>query len=432
LGEGRTIQYAYGFADSPISQTDLRGWVVYVRGKTAQRAPWYFGVEGTASGQHATKYLSGYVEADFLDDGTDDESDLISTDRQEIDWEDAAAKPLQEWGAEFTRKILREWASRRGDDFRDWVVQQPSIKGRLERLDKPSRDQATRILKSLGSSDNDQQVLLELADSLVRAFEYRQFHDVISQVETVENDPAQLELLLSHLREWKVLESRAILEIVKGRIEIIDKFHSMIANDAPETAPHVGTDNMHDLLAEYPWLIHPEWQVLAEEKTLTKQLREWGAEEIDESERSRYDFLALLDGGRLVIIEIKRAGHLGSLEDLQRLERYKDRLSQGTKKNLRMVFISSGRMEFPTLSEWEKRSDLDLVDWSELHDRAKDYYAHYRQILEGDVGGTDFARKEDEVARTRSVLDTAAYRSPDQRRAGLGPQDSVAAEPDDE
>ncbi len=54
--------------------------------------------------------------------------------------------------------------------------------------------------------------------------------------------------LLHHLGEWKVLESRAILEIVKGRLDIVEKFHEMIVNDASETARPVGADNMHDLL----------------------------------------------------------------------------------------------------------------------------------------------------------------------------------------
>jgi RecB family endonuclease NucS len=71
-----------------------------------------------------------------------------------------------------------------------------------------------------------------------------------------------------------VLESRAILEIIQGRLEIIDKFHSMIVNNAPETPHRKGDDNMHDLIAEYPWLLNPEWQVLAEEKTISKQLQQ--------------------------------------------------------------------------------------------------------------------------------------------------------------
>ena len=53
----------------------------------------------------------------------------------------------------------------------------------------------------------------------------------------------------------------------------MQKFHEMIVNNAPETAHKVGDDNLHDLLAGYPWLINPEWQVLSEETAISTQLR---------------------------------------------------------------------------------------------------------------------------------------------------------------
>ena len=85
LTDGNVIRYYYGFAETPLRHSDMQGFAVYARGKTAQAPPFFFNVENTASGQHGTKYLSGVIEADFLDWGTDDD-DLISTDRQEIDW----------------------------------------------------------------------------------------------------------------------------------------------------------------------------------------------------------------------------------------------------------------------------------------------------------------------------------------------------------
>ena len=97
-------------------------------------------------------------------------------------------------------------------------------------------------------------------------------------------DPEELERLLAHLKEWRVLESRAILEIIKGRLGITEKFHSMIVNNAAEIAGSKGDDNMHDLLAGHPWLLNPEWQILAEEKSISKQLREWNAEDIRQRE----------------------------------------------------------------------------------------------------------------------------------------------------
>jgi hypothetical protein len=205
---------------------------------------------------------------------------------------------------------------------------------------------------------------------------------VVRDIETASASPDELHELLAHIREWKVLESRAILEIVKGRLEIVDKFGEMIREDAPETASSVGGENLHDLLADYPWLINPEWQVLVEEKGITTTLREWGATEIPEDERSRYDFLALEGDREFVIIEIKRAGYAVEVDDLQRLERYKVLLER-ERTPIRMVLMSGGNFNFDE-SSWRKRPDIELIRWSDAHSRARNYYEHYRAVLEGE------------------------------------------------
>lgn len=418
--DGNAVRYWYGFTAKPIHSRLLRGFTILVRGKTAQAPPWFFDVEGTASGQHGTKYMTGTIEADFLDAGDDDESDLISTDRQEIDWEDEATGPLREWGAQITRDALRERAARRGDRIEKLIAEEPEFKSRIDRLEPATQKQLRQYLRTLGEADAEDDKNVELADSLIRAFEYQHFHTVIRDIESASASPDELQTLIEHIREWKVLESRAILEIVKGRLEIVDKFGEMIREDAPETAPKIGGDNLHDLLADYPWLIHPEWQVLVEEKGITTTLREWGAKEIPEDDRSRYDFLALEGDGELVIVEIKRAGYAVDVEDLQRLERYKVALER-ERRSIRMVLIGSGNFNFDE-SSWRERPDIDLVRWSDAHQRARDYYEHYRAVLEGEAEHRDFHEAQREVQRTREVLETSSYRGPARRREGLGPQ----------
>jgi hypothetical protein len=273
LPSGKKISYHYAFTTDTIKSPDLRGFTIYVRGRTAQAPPFFFDVEGTASGQHSTKYVTGSIEADFLDEGSDDASDVISTDRQHIDWELPLVAEFRVWGEALARKVLRDCAELKGTKLKEWIVADENIAPRLTRLDKPSREQVSKFLIILGKAEPDETRALDLADSLVQAFEYRHFHDVIDMIETASDDPHELEQLLSNLHEWKVLESRAILEIVRGRLGILDKFREMVVNDAPETKSSVSSDNMHDLLAQYPWLLNPEWQVLSEEKRISTQLK---------------------------------------------------------------------------------------------------------------------------------------------------------------
>jgi len=104
-----------------------------------------------------------------------------------------------------------------------------------------------------------------------------------------------------------------------------------------------------------------------EEKTISKTLEDWGVKDIgDEDERLRYDFLALTDERRLVIIEIKRSGHAVTLDDLQRLEKYKDRLSKAHDKELYMVMLCSGSLDVSedVRLNWKTRRDGSIRLWS--------------------------------------------------------------------
>lgn len=427
LPSGLRIRYYYGFSRTVIPSKELRGFVLYVRGKTVQAPPFFFDVEGTASGQHGTRYVTGEIEADFIDEGTDDESDIISTDRQEIDWNAEVAQELLNWGQELSRRVLREWVEFRGQRMESQIFEDEELATRIDGLDPNSQQQVRRFLRTLGGADGATEQARELADALVRAYEFRVFHDVVSQIEDVGDDPERLHELLKRLYEWKVLESRAILEIVKGRLQIVDKFHEMIVSNAPETAPRQGRDNIHDLIARYPWLLDPEWQVLAEEQRISTRLRMWAEEDItDEDERLRYDFLALADERRTFVIDIKRPGHAVELDELQRLETYREHLSRGEDRDVSMVLVYGGNLNVTsdTRQAWEERSDALMLEWSQVHERARQHYEHYRAILESDINAPDFGRGEREVSQTRLVLDSGtAYRSPEERREGLGPQD---------
>jgi hypothetical protein len=419
--DGQEIRYYYGFSKNVLSSRELRGFTLYAHGKTAQAPPFFFNVESTASGQHATRYLYGAIEIDYLDDGTDDEGDLISTDRQEIDWEAPEVVPLQEWGANLTRRALREWADRKEENTKKSVLEDPQLSQRIERLDKPSQKELMKIIGTLGRAGVDPERLLDLASSVVAAYEYRHFYDFTSQMEALE-DPDELSKLLEYLTEWKILESRAILEVVRGRLQIIDKFHSMLVNNAPETAPKKGMDNLHDLIADYPWLLNPEWQVLYEEKRITTQLREWGNVDIaDPEDRQRYDFLALEGTASLLVIEIKRSDHAVDLEDLQRLQTYAEKLQAGTDSRVSMVLVSGPKWA-TNRERWASMPDLELLEWGEIQEFTKSFYSQYRAVLEADVEHRDFDEMKREIARTRSVISDGAYRGEQMRMEGLGPQ----------
>ncbi|GAA1884681.1 hypothetical protein GCM10009715_33650 [Paeniglutamicibacter psychrophenolicus] len=426
---GNSVTWWAGFSDKVLS-AEMQGFTILVNGKTAQAPAFFFNVEATASGQHGTKYLTGVIEADYLDNGTDDESDLVSTDRQDLDWDSEATESLMKWGQAQTRKLLRE---RLEDGERQAVAtaeSDPDLAGRLARLDPTSRKQANKFIMTLGRTDANPERVRELAGTIVRAFEYRQFHDYIEELEKVSEDPASLTEAIGYLSGWRVLESRAVLEVIKGRLGIVDKFFDMIIKDSPETASSKSDDNMHDLLARYPWLINPDWQVLSEEKTITNQLKEWNAEFVPEADRSRYDFLALEGNGETIIIEIKRAGHAVNMEDLMQLEKYVYKL-EGAREKIRGVFITADRYAVSEriIDRWNERADMELLTWSTVQKRTSSHYQHYAAVLNSDIDEDSFDRKKKEVSQTRQVLSTSTRRTPEERRSGVGPSDIEFLEP---
>jgi primosomal replication protein N len=435
LDDGNKVRFRFGCTTKPIKEKDVRGLTIYARGKTVQAPPFYFDVEATATGQHGTRYLIGEIEADFLDAEDDDESDIVSTDRQEIDWESPKTNALKEWGEKFARTAIAFCATKVGEEVKDWVIQQEVVKGRIARLDSGSRKQITDILIRLGKGIADaenKERIVELADSLVKAFEFRQFYDVVSTIEEMGDDPEKIEQLLSHLQEWKVLESRAILEIVDGRLKIIDKFEQMVLDRVPETASVRSLDNMHDLLAGYPWLLNPEWQVFVEEKRISKWVMEQAALDLADKYspddlKQRFDFLAMDNGSRRILIEIKRPGHAVEFDELQRLDKYTEMLSTAEQTGVeKTVLVYSGSLNIREAAKknYEQREDFELIQWGELVKRARTYYGHYRAVLEADINSHDFGRKATEVATTRQVLESGTvHRDKARRASGIGVQD---------
>jgi len=74
---------------------------------------------------------------------------------------------------------------------------------------------------------------------------------------------------------------------------------------------------------------------------------------------------------------------------------------------------------------WQDRADGEIALWSQVYNKVRQYYEHYRAILEGDVSHVDFAKKEAEIAQTRHILESGTvHRDATTRKEGLGHQDS--------
>lgn len=89
----------------PMKQ-DLRGITLYVNGRLAN-IPGFFGVSEAG---HTFSYISGWIDADFLDEF---DSDLISTDRQSISWDLPEAESLKSFLQKIVRFLVKDWSAKR-------------------------------------------------------------------------------------------------------------------------------------------------------------------------------------------------------------------------------------------------------------------------------------------------------------------------------
>ena len=126
------IQWRIRFTRDTIGTEELRGVSVFCGIKVAQ-TPFFFNLSGGLSGQHGQQYMSGQVRADYLDKL---DADVITSERQRINWEHEGAQPLEEWGQQRVKSLLSIWKARRAEEklkrIEDKVV---PFSRRLERLE---------------------------------------------------------------------------------------------------------------------------------------------------------------------------------------------------------------------------------------------------------------------------------------------------------
>lgn len=96
-------------AKSPIPPVaNLRGVTIFSRGKLVN-APEYF---ASSTSSYFFEYLTGWIKADFID--LIDE-DVISTNRQSINWENSEMDEFRSFLSELITMVGREWRKRRSD-----------------------------------------------------------------------------------------------------------------------------------------------------------------------------------------------------------------------------------------------------------------------------------------------------------------------------
>lgn len=380
-----TIKWWVGFTQKPIPTDEARGIVVFARGKLAQ-APWFFDISGGTYGQHGMQYMTGEVQADFLDE-TDGE-DLIATDRASVLWEDNhAAATLKEWGQKKVKELLKEWADRRQKDKRA----RPEIKKYLAYGEKlPDRERQifhdfVRKITSIPQIDEDKEILDELVKFGYNALTNAHFLDVIRQINSA--SASDIQKMVDILSEWDIIEAVTAAQQVKGRVEIINKFEEMIKKGVPEKP------DMQDYMMKHPWLLNPIWAPLKYEKALDTILeKQFKVKKTRTKDgRQRLDFFCLAATYQWEVVDLKRPGKKVGRAELEQIQRYVLFLREHAKKTSHAevkVDRISGILVYSdiedglgTTIEALKGLGIHVLTWDDLLRRTKSLHEEFLQTI---------------------------------------------------
>jgi len=115
-----------------------------------------------------------------------------------------------------------------------------------------------------------------------------------------------------------------------------------------------------------------------------------------------------------------------SLEEVRKLEDYKNALAPAHKKRMFAVLIFGGHHSIND-SSWKRyndSADFRILEWKDIFEKNKKYYDHYTAVLYNHINDPSFKLKENEIINIKKMLKmNRVYRSPADREQGLGSQD---------
>ncbi len=381
IGEDE-IRWRIRFTKCTIGTEELRGVSVFCGIKVAQ-TPFFFNLSGGLSGQHGQQYISGQVQADYLDKL---DADIITTERQRINWEHPESKPLEEWGRNRIKSLLSIWKDRRAEENLKRIDDRAGLfSKRLARLSSTERRTVNSAIKKIAGIESiSEDQFEELSNGILTAWEGGRLHELISDVANVEYmDEAKL---LSLLAEAQVLNALHVAEAVRAKVEVIAGLRDRIEGRDLENA-------VRNYIAENPWLLSPEWETFKKEtavKALVAQAAKDADLENDESGNKRVD-LAMSSGRQLLIVEFMRPGLTVDWDHINRYQRYIDVLRASIKANTGLGFdmvsglLVADKLDRPpgmdeTLSRLAE-ADMKALEWRALLERAEKQWNEFLTVL---------------------------------------------------
>jgi hypothetical protein len=231
---------------------NLNGIVVFARGRLIHENV----LDRLNDGRLYTKYVTGQIEADFLD--VDDEPDIATSDRQRVQEDDHRYIALITFLKDTLGAVEKRWNEwRKKHEVRIAKEQSPALKEWLEGMADGHRKSAETLIAKLSAlpieKDEDRRDLYRHG---IYAFERMKLR---GSTEELAIHALDIELLFHVLADRDALEASLYRDIVKSRLEAIRSFQHIVDTDQKEKI-------LQQCLFNHLWLLDPAWDRAAGRK----------------------------------------------------------------------------------------------------------------------------------------------------------------------
>ena len=361
---------------------NLNGIVVFARGRLFHENV----LDRLNDGRLYTKYLTGQIEADFLD--IDDQPDIATSDRQRVQEDDERYVALISFLREKLNYIEKRWNEwRRKHEVEKAKEQSPALKQWLDQLAEGHRKSAETLIAKLSAlpvdEDDDRRLLYRHG---IYAFERMRLRG--SEAEFA-NAVLDIEQLFRVLADRDALEASLYSDIVMSRLDAIRAFQKIVDADAKEKV-------LQKYLFDHLWLLDPAWERAAGSEVMETRLLEEGVivEDLTEKEKlGRVDIKYRTTAGMHIIVEVKRVQRKMKLLELQEQgQTYVDKLKKillaanEPTPNIEVVFVIGQPIEEEATNPERLKSSMAavspgsrIVHYDTLINSARKAYSEYLQ-----------------------------------------------------
>jgi hypothetical protein len=297
---------------------NLNGIVVFARGRLFHENV----LDRLNDGRLYTKYLTGQIEADFLD--ADDQPDIATSDRQRVQEDDPRYIQLIAFLGSQLNKLEKRWNEwRRKHEVEKAKETSPALAEWLDTLREGHRKNAETLIAKLSALPvDDEEDRKTLYKHGILAFERMKLRgstdEFVSGVESADK-------LLAVLADRDALEDSLYRDIVRSRLDAIRSFQKLIDDDEKEKV-------LQKYLFDHLWLLDPSWERATGTEVMETRLLESGivVEDLTKKEElGRVDIKYRTTAGKHIVVELKKVQRAMKLLELQEQgQTYVDKLKK--------------------------------------------------------------------------------------------------------